>query len=88
MNVTREAICDKVLAAVVSMKRLPKEQVNLDSSLADLGYDSLDTINLLFEIEETFNINVPDEQARAIRKVREIVDGVQRLVAEREASAA
>ncbi len=88
MNVTREDICDKVLAAVVSMKRLPKEQVTLNSSLADLGYDSLDTINLLFEIEEAFNINVPDEQARAIRSVREIVDGVERLVAEREASAA
>jgi acyl carrier protein len=88
VKLTREAICDKVLAAVVSMKRLPRERVTLDSSLVELGYDSLDTINLLFEVEEAFNISVPDEQARAIRSVREIVDGVERLVAEREASAA
>jgi acyl carrier protein len=71
-----------VLRAVASVKRLPQEQVTIDSSLAELGYDSLDTINLLFEIEQEFKISVPDEQARQIATVREVVNGVEKLLAE------
>jgi acyl carrier protein len=75
----------KVIHAVVSVKRLARDQVSIDSSLADLGYDSLDTINLLFELEEEFKVSVPDDQARQVRTVREIVNGVEKLLAERAA---
>jgi acyl carrier protein len=45
----------------------------------DLGFDSLDTMTLLFELENTFQISIPDEQARSIRTVSEIVEGVRAL---------
>jgi acyl carrier protein len=82
---TQSGVEATVLKTVASVKRLPREQVSLDSSLADLGYDSLDTMNLLFEIEEEFKVSVPDQQAREIRSVREVVNGIEKLLAERPA---
>ena len=43
--------------------------------------DSLDQLNLLFALESDFNISIPDDEAKAIRTVREMVEGVRRLVA-------
>ena len=72
---------EKVLALVAAIKRLPREKVRLDSSFEELGIDSLDGMNLLFEIEGAFDISIPDEQARAIRSVRQMVEGVNTLLA-------
>lgn len=74
-----EGMAETVLAILASVKRIPREQIALDSRLQDLGVDSLDTIVLLCELEEKFQISIPDEQARSIRSVRDIVEGVRRL---------
>ena len=41
----------------------------------------MDAVNIVFEIENEFSINVPDEEMKNIRSVRDIVDGVHNLVA-------
>lgn len=68
------------MALIAAVKRIPREQVSLDKSFEELGMDSLDNMNLLFEVESAFNISIPDEEARSIRSVREVVDGVRKLV--------
>lgn len=68
------------MALIAAVKRIPREQVSLDKSFEELGMDSLDNMNLLFEVESAFNISIPDEEARSIRTVREVVDGVRKLV--------
>jgi len=70
---------EKVFSTLASVKHIPQEKITIDSSLADLGFDSLDTISLLFELENAFQISIPDERARSIRTVREIVEGVRAL---------
>jgi acyl carrier protein len=72
---------EKVLSVIASSKRIPRERVSIDSSLEDLGMDSLDQLNLLFALESDFNISIPDEEAKSIRNVREMVEGVRKLVA-------
>jgi acyl carrier protein len=72
---------EKVLSVIATSKRIPRERVSLDSSLEDLGMDSLDQLNLLFALESDFNISIPDEEAKSIRNVREMVEGVRKLVA-------
>ena len=74
------AVEEKVIATLASVKRIPTEQIKLDSSLQDLGVDSLDTFTLLFELESKFNISIPDDEARNIRTVGDIVKGVQRIL--------
>jgi acyl carrier protein len=74
------AVEEKVIATLASVKRIPVEQIKPDSSLQDLGVDSLDTFTLLFELESKFNISIPDDEARTIRTVSDIVAGVQRIL--------
>ncbi len=76
-----DEVAEKVLAAIASSKRIPRERVTLDSSLQDLGLDSLDQLNLLFALETEFNISIPDDQAKSARTVAEIVEGVRKLMA-------
>jgi len=76
-----DRIAEKILSLVAAIKRLPREQVRLDSSFEELGIDSLDGMNLLFEVEGAFDISIPDDQARSIRSVRQMVEGVKAMLA-------
>jgi acyl carrier protein len=75
-----DPIAEKVFAAIASVKRVPQDTVSADKSLVELGFDSLDTINLLFELEESFNISIPDEEARRVRNVSDVIAGVRQLI--------
>jgi len=75
-----DAIAEKVISTLASVKRIPAENITLESSLQDLGIDSLDTFTLLFELESKFNISIPDDEARNIRTVNDIVDGIRKLL--------
>jgi acyl carrier protein len=61
---------------------MPEEKVGADSTFAELNIDSLDGINILFAVESEFNINIPDDAAQSIRSVRDVVDGIVKLMAE------
>jgi len=51
------------------------EAVTLDSDLAnDLGMNSMDAIELIFEIEDQFNIEIPEENFANIRRVRDLIE--------------
>lgn len=80
-NLVSDALTEKILATLAAVKHLPRDKVSLDSSLQELGLDSLDTITLLFELEKQFHIAISDEQVRSLRSVRDIVEGVRRLAA-------
>jgi len=76
-----ERVADKVLAALAAVKHVPRESISLDSALADLRVDSLDTITLLFELEEHFHLTLPDDVVRSLRTVRQIVEAIERSLA-------
>jgi len=40
----------------------------------------MDGVNIVFALENEFNINVPDEEVKNIRSVRDMVEGVRKLV--------
>jgi acyl carrier protein len=47
------------------------------SFVEDLGADSLDTVELVMAFEEAFNIEIPDEDAEKIQKVKDAVDYIK-----------
>jgi acyl carrier protein len=51
-----------------------------DSLEQDLGLDSLDQVEIVMEVEEEFDLNVPDEVANKARRVGDIVEGVMNLL--------
>jgi acyl carrier protein len=71
----------RVLHRIAATQRLPQEKVTLESTFEDLGIDSLDGINVIFAIEDEFDISIPDDAAQSIRSVREMVEGIAALVA-------
>ena len=67
-----DEIAQRVIAVVAAARDLSPDQVSLDDKLQDLGLDSLDGLNLFFDIEEAFDVKIPDDVARKISTVRDI----------------
>ena len=80
-------VAERVMRVIAETQRMPPEKVTEQSSFEELGIDSLDGINILFALENEFGINIPDEAARGLRTVREMIDGVARLVQSTESQA-
>jgi acyl carrier protein len=77
----------KVIAVMAATQHLPLEGITVDSTFQELNIDSLDGINILFALENEFNINISDEDAKEIRTVRQMVEGVSKLVEAKAAEA-
>jgi acyl carrier protein len=76
-----DEVAEKVIATLVSVKRIPADKITLETNLQDLGIDSLDVFTLLFELENAFKISIPDDDVRSIRTVNDIVEGIKKLLA-------
>jgi acyl carrier protein len=76
-----DAVADKVISTLASVKRIPADKIALDTNLQDLGIDSLDVFTLLFELENAFKISIPDDDVRSLKTVNDVVDGIKKLIA-------
>ncbi len=75
----------RVRRLVAENQQIAAETITIDSTFEDLGIDSFDGVNLLFAIENEFDIQVSDEDAKKLRGIRDIVEGVERLLGKRAA---
>jgi acyl carrier protein len=75
-----DELTQRVLRIIAETQRKDPAQVTIDSSFEELGIDSMDGVNIVFALENEFDINVPDEEVKSIRSVRDMVDGVTRLI--------
>ena len=71
--------------SIARLKILSVEEINLDSRLDELGISSLDSISLVFDIEDKYGVEVPNEALKKLQTVRDIVEGVERLLATQKA---
>ena len=76
-----EELTQRVLKVIATSKRIPLEQVTIDSEFQQLNIDSMDAVEILFALENEFDINIPDDDVREVRNVRQMVEGVAKLVA-------
>mgnify|MGYP000843573707 FL=1 len=66
---------EKVIDLIVEQLDVTEEECVPEASfLDDLGADSLDLVELIMEMEETFNIQVTDEELEKIRTVQDVID--------------
>jgi acyl carrier protein len=72
----------QVIEVIAKKKKLDQASITPASTFEELGLDSLDAADLMFTIEDTFKIVVPDQAALSMRTVGEIVAGVRTLVAQ------
>ena len=72
------SIEERVIDIVADQLGVEKEKITRDSNFVnDLGADSLDTVELVMELEEEFEINIPDDAADKIQTVGEAIDHIQ-----------
>ena len=76
-----EELTARVRTVIAATQHVPQEKITADSTFQELGIDSLDGINILFAVESEFNINIPDEAAQNLRSVRDVIDGIAKLLA-------
>jgi len=70
----------RVIHVIASTQHIPADTITIDSTFEELKIDSLDGINILFAVENEFNINIPDDAAQTIKTVRQMVDGIRTLL--------
>lgn len=80
-------LIQRVLNVIATSKRIPLETVTIDSEFQQLGIDSMDAVEILFALENEFDITIPDEDARSVRSIRQMCEGVDKLVAAKTADA-
>ena len=71
----------RVIQVIARTQRVPVESIAADKTFEELKIDSLDGINILFALEGEFNVDIPDDQAREIRSVQDVVQGIEKLLA-------
>lgn len=70
----REEILEKVKDVIVDQLTVEEDDVNEDASFVDdLGADSLDIVELVMALEESFGVSIPDEDAENIKTVGDAV---------------
>jgi len=78
---SREEVLAEVKQLVAEQVALPVNEVREEHDLiVDLAYDSLDIVELAMELEEHFDITVPDSMTEQGRTVGQIADGVMKLI--------
>ncbi|MGO9097328.1 MAG: acyl carrier protein [Bryobacteraceae bacterium] len=70
----------RVISCIAESQKIPAETITLDSTFEELGIDSLDGVNILFALENEFNINIPDEGVQGVRGVRQMVEALDKLL--------
>ena len=74
-----DELSHRVIRVIAVNQRLEMDKVTLDSTFEELCIDSLDGINILFALEEEFDISIPDE-VTDLRSVRQLAEGIAALM--------
>ena len=73
------AVEEKVKSIIVEQLGVDANEVTAEASFVDdLGADSLDTVELVMAFEEAFNIEIPDEAAEKIQKVKDAIEYIEK----------
>lgn len=73
-------VAERVTRVFANFKKVSPDEIKPDTTFEDLGLDSLDGMNLIFELEEEFDIMIPDDNVRSMKSVQEAIDGIQHLI--------
>ena len=72
-------VASRCIDIIAKAKSIPPDTITLASTFQELNIDSLDKINISFEVEEAFNIEIPDDALGTIHTVGDMVEGVTKL---------
>lgn len=75
-----EIVFEKIATLLSTKKGVNKELISIDSTFEELGLDSLDSIELIADMEEEFNVTIPNTELQGIKSIRNAVDGLSKAL--------
>ncbi len=76
---TAVEIEEKVIQIVSEQMSVDKKEIARETSFVnDLNADSLDTVELVMELEDEFDLTIPDEEAEKLKTVGEAIDYIKK----------
>ena len=75
-----EEVYEKIKDLIVTKKGVEAEKVSIESSFEELGMDSLDAVELVADMEEIFNVNIPNTELQNFKTIRQAVEGLQKAI--------
>jgi acyl carrier protein len=79
-------IADECIALIAKQKGISPEQIQLDSTFDELAVDSLDRVSLAFDIEEKYEIEIPEDKLSQIKTVHDMVAGIEEALRRKSAA--
>ena len=71
-------ITDQVVDIIATQLGYPKEKIVPEAEFeTDLGFDSLEQVEFIMNVEEAFNIEIPDEEAEQIKTVKQAIAKIE-----------
>jgi acyl carrier protein len=84
-------VATDVMSVIKKKIRVDRSEITMDDRLADLGLESLDALELVFDLEEKFDIEIPvnanEAQIGGFEKVSDVVAAVQKIIDQKAQSA-
>jgi len=84
-------VATDVMSVIKKKIRVDRSEITMDDRLADLGLESLDALELVFDLEEKFEIEIPvnanEAQIGGFEKVSDVVAAVQKIIDQKAQSA-
>ncbi len=75
------SIEEEVIEIITEQLGADKDQMTMETSfINDLGADSLDTVELVMELEQRFDMEIPDEEAEKIQTVGDVIKYIKEHV--------
>jgi acyl carrier protein len=72
----------KIVELLSAKKGIPADQITIDSSFEQLGMDSLDAVELVSDLEEVFNVNIPNAELHHFKTIRQAAEGLEKAIAQ------
>lgn len=83
-----DGIAQRTIEIIAKAKNIPRETITPETTFEELNIDSLDKINISFEVEEAYEIAIPDESLGSLKTVGDVIEGVRKLVAAKSSGGA
>jgi acyl carrier protein len=74
---TYEDTFSKVADIIADKLGIDKSRITTDSTMAELGADSLDLVEIIMKLEENFGIEISDEDAEHMSSLKQVVEYIQ-----------
>jgi len=79
MAFSKEDILQKVVQIISEKLNVPVENIKAEATFQDVGADSLDIVEMIMSFEESFGIEIKDEEAEKIKTIQSAVDHIQQV---------